>query len=154
MSGTTVGGQNPLIAQGVINRLRASLTFSDNQQLNVGASYLGREGIRLALEGEATLMIPTLTGVVISPEPFQLVSVRVNLLMSQALAQVYKTQYESNTAIGACNVKPVSAMMQPYSLLNCAIRSLEGLDFSGENANWTVTIAGYYPINNSLWNPA
>jgi hypothetical protein len=154
MSGTSVGGQNPLISQGTVNRLRASLTFPSNTQLNVGAQYLGREGIRMTLEGEATLMIQTLTGVVISPEPYQMTTIRAALLFTQSLAQAYKTQMETNTAIGTCTVKPAASQLATYSILNCAIRSIEGLDFSGENASFIVTISGYYNLNSDLWNVA
>lgn len=43
---------NPLIPQGTLNRVRASVVWPSFPNLNVTASYLGRMGIRLSLDGE------------------------------------------------------------------------------------------------------
>lgn len=142
---------NPLVAQGVLNRLLGSVTWSAFPTLNVTASYLGREGIRLALQGDATTFINTMTGAVTSSEPYQVVEMRVMLLKTQALAGLYKAQYETATVLGDCTVRSDSALLPVYQFTNCAIRSVPNLEFDGSNADFPVIIGGYYQINSSLW---
>lgn len=142
---------NPLIAQGVLNRLRASVSITNNPTLNVTSPYLTREAIRLAIEGEATQQLPTLTGVVQSPEPFQMVTVTMHLIKSQALSDAYKQQFETDTLIGDIVIRPDSTTLGAYDLTNCSLQTVEGLDFSGAAANFTVRIRGAYYINSTLW---
>lgn len=142
---------NPLIAQGTLNRLRASVVWASNSSLNVTAPYLGREGIRLALEGETTTFINTMTGAVTSPEPYQVVNLTISLLKTQGLAAVYKAQMELAALIGDGTVYPDASTLPTYSLINCAIQSVRELSFSGEDAGWVVAVKGYYLVNSSLW---
>ena len=55
---------NPLIEQGSLNRIKASVVWNDNADLNVTAPYLGAAGIRLGLDGGTTVFLPTMTGAV------------------------------------------------------------------------------------------
>ena len=142
---------NPLIAQGTLNRLRASVVWASNASLNVTAPYLGREGIRLALEGETTTFINTMTGAVTSPEPYQVVNLTINLLKTQGLAAVYKGQMELSALIGDGTVYPDASTLPVYSIINCAIQSVRELSFAGEDAGWAVSIKGYYLVNSALW---
>ena len=89
-----MAGTNPLVSQGSLNRLRASVVWPDNPTLNVTASYLGKEGVSLALDGEATTFINTLVGAVTSPEPYQMITLTIHLLKTQGLASLYKSQQE------------------------------------------------------------
>src|ERR1700761_1481204 len=112
---------NPLISQGVLNRVQGSVTVTGNPALNVTASYLGREGIRLALEGEATRYINTMTGAVASPEVYMAIRCTVNLLKTQGLSDLYKSQMETNSLIGNITVRPdvnTGAGLSPYDLTN------------------------------------
>jgi hypothetical protein len=142
---------NPLIPQGNVSLLVASVTVPSFTALNVTPSYLGRNGIELSFDGEATLIIQTLTGTVTSPQPYQMVTVRISLLKSQALSQTYEAQRQSQSVIGNITVRPDTTTLQPYDLYNCAIESVGALQFSGQNADYGVTIRGYYPTNSSLW---
>ncbi|MDE2105749.1 MAG: hypothetical protein KGL39_51470 [Patescibacteria group bacterium] len=143
---------NPLIDQGVLNRLRGSVVLTDHPELNITASFLGEEAIRLALEGEPTTRIPTLTGIVQSPEPYQLCNVTVNLLKTQSLADAYKKQYELSTLLGNITVRPDSSALSPYSLINCSLGPVRELSFNGRDPGFVVSMGGYYLINSSLWN--
>lgn len=142
---------NPLVAQGSLNRLRGGVGVTDIPALNVTAPYLGKAGITLALEGEATTIIPTLTGTVISGEPYQMCAVTVNLLKTQDLANQWKLQQETLTAIGDIVVTPDASSLGTYPITNCAITGVRELTFAGEDPVMAVTIRGYYAINNSLW---
>lgn len=142
---------NPLVEQGSLNRLRASVVVSGDATLNVTASFLGKEGISLALDGETTAMLGTLTGVVTSPEPYQLVSVRMELVKSQSLFAQYKKQMETNSLIGDITVRPDAKSIPPYTFNNCAIEGVDEIKLNGTVAGVTVRIRGSYPINSSLY---
>lgn len=142
---------NPLVDQGVLNRIRGSVTWDNFTNLNITAAFLGKEGIRLALEGQASKPIPTMTGLVQSPEAYKMVSLTLNLLKSQALADAYKAQVELSSILGGCTVRPDATTLSPYQLLNMSIDSPNDLDFSGESAGYVIKATGYYLVNSSLW---
>jgi hypothetical protein len=156
-----MAGTNPLIQQGTLNRLLASVVWTNFPGLNVTASYLDKEGIKLALEGVSSLQHGTMTGIVQSPEPYLPISVTINLLKTQQLANAYKTQMESISLIGAGMVYPDvnqngNALTQAgglgaYQLQNMSIQSTPEIDFSGTTPVYRVTLTGYYIINNALW---
>jgi hypothetical protein len=144
---------NPLTDQGQINRLLASVNVTNFTALNVTPSYLGREGISIAFEGEGTTYIPTMTGGVTSPEPYQIVMVTMHLLKSQALASAYKSQFETSSLLGPISVYPDSAALPAYDFTNAALMgSPRDLNLSGADAGFLVTMRAYYNINNALWN--
>lgn len=146
---------SPLVQLGTLNRLAASIVWQDFPELNVTPSFLNREGIRLALDGDATRFLPAMTGAVTSPEPYQMVTLTINLLKTQGLAPQYKNQMEFSTLLGDCVVRPDvpvgSVGITPYDLVNMAIESVRELSFSGEDAGWSVVCRGYYLINSSLF---
>jgi hypothetical protein len=146
---------NPQLPVGGLNLLSASFTCNTFPQLNIGASNLTKAGIRLAPEGAATGRIPVMVGVVNSPQPYQMVTVTLNLLKTQIIAAVYKAQFESNTVIGNCTVRPDIPIAEfgltPYMLSNCALMNVSELDFSGSSADYAVQISATYFINASLF---
>lgn len=143
---------NPLVQYGSLNRLIASLSWQTFPALAVTASFLNREGIRLALDGEATRFLPAMAGAVTSPEPYQMITLTVNLLKTQTLAAQYKAQMENTCLLGNGVVRPDSTVLPPYDVVNCAIEGVREQAYSGEDAGWALTIRGYYLINNALWN--
>lgn len=143
---------NPLVSQGSLNKLRASVTWPSFSNLNVTAPYLSKEGIRLTLQGESTLYLPTMTGAVTSQEPYMMIECVLNLLKSQSLANQYKQQMENSSLLGDGTVRPDAVALGVYPIVNASIKSIRELDFSGEHAVFSVTIGGYYLINASLFN--
>ena len=145
----------PRVPQGNLNRLRASLVLNDVASLNVIPSNLGVEGIALIFDGEATTQLPTMTGQVNSPEPYQPVTVQIHLLKTQQLAASYEERRQTNSLLGEGTVRPdVSAQSSgigPYQLENLAIRSVGELRLNGTDAGYRVTLTGFYIINNSLY---
>lgn len=142
---------NPLVSLGTLNRLRASVSWATFPALNVTASYLGRSAIRLALEGQTSKAIEALTGIVQSPEAYQMVSLTMELLKSQALSNAYKAQIELSSLVGNCTVRPDATPLAPYQLLNMSVNSPNDIDFSGESASFTIKATGYYLVNSNLW---
>lgn len=141
-----------LVPQGTLNRLRASISVPNNTALNITSPFLGKAGIRLAFEGQATVFIDTMTGRVISEEPYLAATLTASLLKTNALGPQYKVQWEKDSALGNITVRPDSSSLPPYDLLNCAIQSVRELDFAGTDAGYVVTIGGTYIINQALWN--
>lgn len=143
---------NPLIPQGTLNRVKGSVTWESFPSLQVTAPFLGKGGIRFALEGESTTMIPTMTGVVTSPEPYMMWSLTISLLKPQALANAYKVQMELDALIGNGTVRPdVVTGIGPFSLYNAAIQSVRELEFDGTSADYVVTLKGYYNTNSAMF---
>lgn len=142
---------NPLVAQGSLNRLKASIVIPGFPELNITPSYLGREGIGLSLEGDATGIIPSMAGIVTSPEPYMIVTLSAHLLKSQSLASAYKAQMEDTTLLGDITCYTDSVTFGPYQLNNMSIQAVAPLNFSGADAGFGLMLKGYYLINASLW---
>jgi len=142
---------NPLVDLGQLNRLIASVACLDTDGLDVSASFLNREGIRLVLEGEATRQLPVMAGTVPSPEPYQLCGVTINLLKTNPIAQVYKAQMEANTVIGRIVVRPDATPLSPYDLFNVSIQGVGEQAYDGSDPGWAVRLQGTYYINSELY---
>lgn len=145
---------NPNIPQGTLNRLKASVVVADFPELNVTASFLGKEMIHLAPEGEATNYIETAAGAVRSPNPYQKVTLTVHLLKTQAIAPAYQAKMETDSALGNVTIFPdvqTGQGLKPYQLINCSVQNVREMAFDGMDAGWVLIIGGYYLVNSSLW---
>lgn len=142
---------SPNVPQGTLNRLLSSVTWNSYPILNVTAPFLDRGGIALSFEGEATTILNTLTGTVISPEPFQRITLRIMLLKTQGLAQLYEQQRQTNSALGNGTVRGDSITLAPYPIVNCAIMNVGELAFNGETVGYGVQCGGYVSMNAGLW---
>lgn len=142
---------NPYIDQGVLNLLRGSFSSVNFPELNVIAGNMGKKMITLTLSGSASIVIDTATGVVQSPQPYLKAMAKIPMLKSQSLADAWKSQMEDNALLGDCSIVTDASTLSDYILSNCAIESVDALDFSGSNADYTVTVSGIYYINSSLW---
>lgn len=143
---------NPFIDQGTLNRLRATVTIPNNPQLNVTPSFTGPNGVSMSLEGEVTRNLPTMAGTVTSPEPYQMATVTIQLLRSQALSATYKQTMETLSTIGPITVRPDASTLPDYTFHNCSITGVAPMTFNGGEPGFVITIKGYYPTNSSLWN--
>lgn len=142
---------NPLIQQGTINRLRASVIVPDLPLLNVTSPFLSKRGITLALEGNSTDYLDTMTGAVISPAPFVRASVTLYLVKTLGPAAAYKAQLEFLSAIGDITVIPDSSAFPNYDFANCSIMSNPEQSFAGDQPDYPVVLGGIYYINSSLF---
>lgn len=146
---------SPNVNLGQLNRLSASVTWRSNPTLNVTPPYLAKGAIRLAPDGDATKFIEVLTGVVPSPEPYQMITITINLVKTTALAAAYQSQFQLNTLLGNGTVRPDiqrgTGGLQPFDIYDCGLMTPRELDFSGEDANFPVVVRGYWSINSSLY---
>jgi hypothetical protein len=139
------------INQGVINKLRASVVFADNPTLNVINSFLTKEAISLSFQGEVGRLLPTMTGGVQSPEPYQMADVRIHLNRANGLADLFKQQIELDANIGSLNVIPDTAALSNYEIEQGIIVSVDELPFDGNTAGFVVRLQGIYYINSTMW---
>jgi hypothetical protein len=144
---------NPMVAQGVLNRVRASVIWTLFPALNVTAPYLGRDGISLTPDNPITTFLATMTGAIPSKEVFQKMTLTVHLLKPQQLSDLYKQQIESDSFLGQGTIRPdiQDIGLGPYQLNNCSIENVRDLAFAGRDEGFVVSIGGYYNINSSLF---
>ena len=147
-----MAGPNPLLNLGSISRLRGSLTFPAFPQLNITAPYLGREGIRLALEGDSTQMLAQMVGMVQSQEVYLPASISIALVKTVSLANLFKQKWESDSNLGDCTFRSDASQLDPFDFSNCAIEGIPGLDASGTTAMFDIRIKGTYYVNSNLFN--
>lgn len=142
---------NQQIQQGTLNRLLASVVYANYTQLNVTAGYMSREAISLSFDGDTSMLIPTLTGAVTSPEPYIFGTVTMHLLRTQALGEAYSNQIRTNTTLGSVTVYPDTQVLQPFQLNNCVLMSIQETTFDGNQAGLVVRLRGVYNINSTLF---
>lgn len=139
------------IPQGTINKLRASVVFADNPTLNVINSFLTKEAISLSFQGEVGRLLPTMTGGVQSPEPYQMADIRIHLNRANGLADLFKQQIELDANIGSLNVIPDTSALGNYEIEQGIIVSVDELPFDGNTAGFVVRVQGIYYINSTMW---
>lgn len=143
---------NPNVPQGVLNRVRTSVKFTDYPTLNVSASYLAKEAADIDFQGSVVEPLPALTGVVQSPQPYIMVLVRIHLLRSQSLGAQFKSQLELNGLVGNCRLYTDSSMLGEFDLTNTAITNVGNMTFNGTDPGFVITLTGTYKVNSDMWN--
>lgn len=146
---------NPLIDQGVLNRIKGQVNYTSFPGLNVTAPYLDKDGISIRLDGEFSMQHGTLTGIVQSPEPYVPVEVVVNLLKTQSLSDLYKTQWEAYAVLGEMTVWPdvtTGVGLSSFDFQNMSIQRVGDLLFNGSTPIFGVSLRGFYVINQNLFN--
>ena len=142
---------NPLVPLGRLNRVRGSVSVTDNPALNVTSSFLGKEGISLRPDGPATDIIPTMTGTVGSQVPYQQVTLTVHLVRTTGLAASYQQQFASDTALGEVVVTPDATTFGNFTILNSYLVNFNEVTINGSDAGFVVTISGYMVTNDKMW---
>lgn len=142
---------NPKIQQGVLNRIRASIKFNDVPELNVSASYLAKEGIEIGFQGEIVTPLPTMTGIVQSPQPYIMAQAKIHLVRSQALGTQYKTRWEEDGVLGDCRLYSDSKTFGDFDLFNTSITSCGDMTFAGGEPGVLITLTGIYYVNSDMW---
>lgn len=143
---------NPLQPQGVLNRLRGSITIPAFPALNITAPFLGKEMIGITFSGVVNTPIETATGVVQSPEPYQRVTVNCHLLRTQSLANQWKRQIELLALLGDMTFRTDATQFEPFQFSNTAIENVDPIRSNGTDPGYNIMISGIYYINSALWN--
>jgi hypothetical protein len=136
---------------GTLNRLLASVLVPALPELNITSQFCTRDQFTLGFEGETTQSLPQMTGVVQSPEPYQMAVITAHVLKTNGLGQLYESQRQLTALIGDVTAIPDTPGLAPYQLSNCAIANCAPAIFNGTDAGYVVTIRGTFYINNNLW---
>jgi hypothetical protein len=136
---------------GVLNRLRASVTYQDFPELNVNSGYLTTEGIRLAIEGNATDLLPAMVSLVSSPAPYLAATLTMSIIRSTPVAERYKLQFEDNTLMGLVTIWPDTDALTSFTLNNVALESIREMAFAGMEAGIVISARGYYIVNSGFF---
>lgn len=142
---------SPQIAQGTLNRLRGSITFPNFPQLNITASFLGDEGIGLNPEGDIVDNLPTMTGTVTSPAPYQMITAEVELLKTQGLSNQFKNQLETLATLGPMVVRTDAATLGNYYVHNTSIYMASPGRMNGKSVGFMIGLRGFYQVNAQLF---
>lgn len=144
--------------QGNLNRIRANIVIGANNQLSVSSDQLGREGIRLSFNSMATDLLPTMSGMVSSPRPYQECTLTISIVKSMPVADLYKNQFTASTLLGQITVYPdtsdasnASAVLSPFILNNMALENVAEMSFAGDAPTLNVTMKGYYNVNQGFF---
>lgn len=144
--------------QGNLNRIRANIVIGANNQLSVSSDQLGREGIRLSFDSMATDLLPTMSGMVSSPRPYQECTLTISIVKSMPVADLYKNQFTASTLLGQITVYPdtsdasnASAVLSPFILNNMALENVAEMSFAGDAPTLNVTMKGYYNVNQGFF---
>jgi len=147
------------VNQGVLDRLMAQVVFatiqSNGQPLTITSSYLGTEGIRLALDSNATDLLPTMTGMVSSPAPYQSCTLTMAIVKSAAALanQLMQLMQKGSTIIGNVTVYPdvTPDILQPFNLMNMALETVREMNFAGTEPVIVFTMRGYMQVNQGFF---
>ena len=142
---------NPLIAQGLLNRVRGSVVFPSNSTLSITAPYLAAEGISLAIDEDGTEQLKPITGIVNSPAAYVLATATIHVLKTQALGEAWAQQFQSNSQIGRMVIHTDSSALSQYRIHNCSLLKSEPGAMNGTNPTLLLTIRGTYNVNDYIW---
>ena len=139
------------VNQGTINRLRATISFPDHPELNITPAYLAKDMITITQTGEVTHPIPTATGIVTSPEPYQIMEFSAHVLRTNGLGDRFKKQIENLSTLGDAVIRSAASGFSDYNITNTSIKSVDAIKENGEDAGWMIHFQGAYAINGSLY---
>ena len=142
---------NPIVPQGSLNLLRASVSIIDSPELNITSSYMSEGMVTLTQEGDASLLIPTATGAVQSPNPYVIVNVLTHLVRAQGLANQWKTRLETNTTLGSIAVIGDSSSLSQWNFVSGTLMNVGELTFNGKDAGYPINIRAVYQVNSNLY---
>jgi len=143
---------NPQIAQGTLNRVRASVVIPNYPTLNINSSHMGRDLLSLEFDEDFSEQIPTATGIVNSPAPYVMATCSINLLRSQALANAWIQQVETYALIGRIVIHSDTSAFPKRHVHNCSVLKANPGRMDGLNPTVDLVIRGVFYVNNNLWN--
>ena len=142
---------NPLVAQGFLNRVKASLTVTDTPALNISASYLAKEMLSIRTTGPATDIIQTATGTVLSANVYMPIEVVVHTLRTQGLGESWRQRFLSDTSLGEIVATTDSTVFGDFTILNAALTNFQEMTVNGTQAGFILLLSGYWVVNNDMW---
>lgn len=139
--------------QGILNRVRGSISFPSLTGYNITSPYLGKRGITARFIGKSAILVDTMTGAVTSGEPFVRVELTIDMVRTQALAAQWQALQQVNSLIGQATWRTdaVPPGVSLYTFDNVVFDSMDGFTADGMNADWPLRLAGIYYTNSNLF---
>ena len=144
---------NPNLIPSPLNRVRANVAIPSSTNLNVTASYLGAEGISVSFQGNVATQLMGLTSTINSEEPYVPSQIRISLVKSLALAGAWINQIQNAPTLGTVTIQSDTAQFPQITLYNCVITNVGDVSMAGKQAEFQITISGYWSVSNDLWRP-
>jgi hypothetical protein len=146
-----MAGRTP-VDQGTLDRTKAWINIpAFGGVLSVDAGFLAPEGIRLSFDDLATDLLPTMTGMVTSPKPYQGVTVTIALVKSTYKATQYQRQFNDQTLLGDAWIFPDALNLVTFPLHNVTLETIREMSFGGTEAAMVVTLRGYRDVNTGFF---
>lgn len=142
---------NPLVPQGLLNRVRGSVVIPAFPNLNITAAYVALDGISLNIDDDGTDQLKTMTGIVNSPAPYVMATATIHVLKTQALGEAWAQQFQSNGQIGRAVIHADASTLSQYRLHNCSLLKPQPGAMNGTNPSLILTIRGTYNVNDYIW---
>ena len=144
---------NPNLIPSPLNRVRANVSIPAYSNLNVTASYLGAEGVSVSFQGNIATQLMGLTSTINSEEPYVPAQIRISLLKSLALANQWISQIQNSPTLGTVTIQSDTAQFPTITLYNSVITNIGDVSMAGKQAEFQITISGYWSVSNDLWTP-
>jgi hypothetical protein len=146
-----MAGFIPQVVQGNLNRAAVHVVVASFPALSVTAGFMSKGGVHVSYEGDAVTQIPTMTGVVDSPEPYLMTTLTVSILRTQALTNAWAQQQATNSTIGNVTIISDSTSYAPIVMQNTAIQNINNGPYDGTDPTVVITLRGQVQINSSMW---
>jgi hypothetical protein len=146
-----MSGFNPLIAQGVLNKIRPHVVVPGNTALNAVASNMAKSQVVLTFEGPFVNQPETATGIVNARQPFVMAQIVVALLRPQPLAAAWVQQAQSDSVLGNVVVYSDAANFPEITLATSSITEIDPGAYDGVDPATKITIKGVFYINADMW---
>lgn len=144
---------NPLIIPSPLNRVRANVNIPSAQNLNVTAPYLGEDGISVTFAGDVATQLMGLVSTVNSEEPYVVSQININLIKSLALSAQWMQQIQDSPSLGPVTVISDTAEFPSITFYNCVITKVGDVSMAGKQAQFQITISGFWAVSNDLFSP-
>ncbi|QDH14154.1 hypothetical protein E3E12_08080 [Formicincola oecophyllae] len=145
---------NPNTNQGMLNRLRGSVTFPEAPHLDVTSDFLTPDGIKVSYTSNVADRLETMTGTVSCPHAKQSVKVEIHLNRALAIANVYQKQIAKDASVGLMVIQSDSPVLDDIKVQNASITKCSDEANNGSQVDWAVTLEGYIIVNADLWTAA
>lgn len=142
---------NPMIVQGTLNRVLASVIVPSIPTLNITSSNMGKNLLSMEFDEDFTAQIGTATGVVNSPAPYVMSTVNISLLRSQSLSDSWIAQAISTAIIGQIIIVSDTSTFSKKTLNNTSIIKATPGRMDGTDPIVELHLRGVFYLNNNLW---
>lgn len=142
---------NPMIVQGTLNRVLASVIVPSIPTLNITSSNMGKNLLSMEFDEDFTAQIGTATGVVNSPAPYVMSTVNISLLRSQSLSDAWINQSVSTAIIGQIIIVSDTSTFSKKTLNNTSIIKITPGRMDGTDPIVELHLRGVFYLNNNLW---